>query len=570
MGNHIVRANLDILGGLLRGTMEFTAGLNIISGENGTLKTQLLQALRGGAGVPSEPGIPLRMQTISPKRNSERRATEAILQYFRQNNRTWEVNLNERVGAQINVSGFDNYPSLGDLYYLIFEHRCKDGADRRHHMSVVTKEFNEVIQSVFPQYQVRSVWDDRLGAPRINMSKNMNVEFPIEALSMGEQEVLSLILSISTSRENVDVYLIDEPEVHLNWHLEERLFAFLDELCNQADKQAIVVTHSRTIFKPRFFPKAQFLRWGEDQRVTWGRDLTMQQRSRLAGDAIEIVALGDFSKPTIFVEDSSHADFVRALATLMQSDISVSQCGNATNVKSLYQYQLFHGRWANAFFMIDGDNQGNPYPNDKRFIHLPYYCIENVLLDPATLARVSGLSIDDVRAAIVGAFQAKRKAIFQKNKFFEFLADSLTAEHITFDRLKSFDASVVIENVIVALGLLSVRDLLPTYLRVAQEMGRLPDLIPILLLDAISAGLPLPKSLKTRSLRASRNPALLLDPNRTRIRDRLDFPIFSWLRVATLNCGSDSSGAPLWRQHGAFYCSIARSSSARLWPSRPP
>lgn len=487
MANYIASANLNVLGGLLQGTMEFTPGLNIISGENGTLKTQLLQALRGGAAVSSDIGVPLRMQTISPKRNSERRATEAILQFFRQNNRTWEANLNERVGAQINASGFDNYPSLGDLYYLIFEHRCKDGADRRTHMSTVTEEFNEVIQAVFPHYQVRSVWDERLGAPRISMSKGMNVEFPIEALSMGEQEVLSLILSVNAGRENVDVYLIDEPEVHLNWHLEERLFAFLDDLCEKAHKQAIVVTHSRTIFKPRFFPKAQFLRWGEDQRVTWGRDLTSQQRSRLAGDAIEIVALGDFSRPTIFVEDGAHAEVVGAIATFMGKSINVSQCGNATNVKSLYQYQLSHGRWANAFFMIDGDNQGNPFPQDKCFVHLPYYCVENLLLDPATLARVCGRSNEEVRSVILDAFKAKRKAIFQKNKFFEFLADSLTVDHMTFDRLRSFDASLVVADVIATLGLSSMHDVLPRYLQAAHVGERLGDLVPAELLGAISA-----------------------------------------------------------------------------------
>lgn len=485
MANHIASANLNILNGLLHGAMEFTPGLNIISGENGTLKTQLLQALRGGAAISSETGVPLRMQTFSPKRNSERRATESILQYFRQNNRTWEANLNERVGAQINVSGFDNYPSLGDLYYLIFEHRCKDGADRRSHMSAVTTDFNEVIQAVFSQYQVKSVWDENLGAPRISMTKNLNIEFPIEGLSMGEQEVLSLILSIKTSHEKVDVYLIDEPEVHLNWHLEERLFTFLDNFCSNSNKQAIVVTHSRTIFKPRFFPKAQFLRWGQDQRVTWGRDLTTQQRSRLAGDAIEIVALGDFSKPTIFVEDSSHADVVGALASFMGTSVSVSQCGNATNVKSLYKYQISHGRWANAFFLIDGDNQGNPYPGDKHFIHLPYYCIENMMLDPETLAKVSGRSIDGVRLEILGACNANRKAIFQKNKFFEFLADSLTADHMTFDRLRSFDGSVIIADVITALGLSTMVDALPKYLQAAQEIQRLQDLVPSQLKAAI-------------------------------------------------------------------------------------
>ena len=486
MRNYIVSAKLDVLGGLLRGTMEFSPGLNIISGENGTLKTQLLQALRSGGGVQAHVPGGLRMQTFSPKRNSERRATEAILQFFRQNNRTWESNVNERIGAQINTSGFDNYPSLGDLYYLLFEHRCKDGTDRTAHMEALTREFNEVIQSVFPHYRLQAHWDSNLGAPRIGMCKHGNVVFPIEGLSMGEQEVLSLILSIHTGRDNVDVYLIDEPEVHLNWHLEERLFSFLDDFCETAAKQAIVVTHSRTIFKPRFFPKAQFLRWGDDQRIAWGKDLTPQQRGRLAGDAIEIVALGDFTKPTVFVEDDAHADVVKALADMYGANVTTSQCGNSTNVKSLYQYQLAHGRWANAHFMIDGDNQGDPFPHDEQFIHLPYYCIENLMLDPETLAATSGRPLPEVQAAIVDSISSQRKAIFQKNKFFEFLADRIEAGHMTFENLRTFDASLVVANVFGALGIAS----LGSYLLTAKASGRIDALVPKRLLHLLEAAVP--------------------------------------------------------------------------------
>lgn len=97
MNNRIARGNLNILNGILQGVMEFTPGLNIISGENGTLKTQLLQALRSGSGEPALLGQPLRMQAISPKRNSDRRAAEQILQVFRQNNRTWESSVSERI-----------------------------------------------------------------------------------------------------------------------------------------------------------------------------------------------------------------------------------------------------------------------------------------------------------------------------------------------------------------------------------------------------------------------------------------------------------------------------------------
>ena len=485
MGNYIASANLNILDGVLQGKMNFTTGLNIISGENGTLKTQLLQALRTGAAVPAVEGQTLRMQAISPKRNSERRATDAILQFFRQNNRTWEVNLNERVGAAINVSGFDNYPSLGELFYLVFEHRCKDGADRRTHMSTVIAEFNQVIQAVFPRYCILATWDDKLGAPRIRMQKNGNIEFTLEVLSMGEQEVLSLILSMSTSIENVDVYLIDEPEVHLNWHMEEQLFSFLDDLCETHKKQAIVVTHSRTIFKPRFYSKVQFLGWGDDQKVTWGRGLSKQQRSRLAGDAIEIVALGDFSKVTFFVEDDTQALVVSMIADLVGVDVNTSQCGNSTNVKSLFKYQRTHGPWSNAFFMVDGDNQGNQFPGERQLIHLPFYCIENLLLDPEIIALAVSRSVAEVKTIMVEVFQTKRHVIFQKNKFFEFLADSLTADHMDFDRLKTFDGSVVIKDLIERLGVGSLVAFLPKYLLAAQSAGRLEFVVPNQLLAAI-------------------------------------------------------------------------------------
>lgn len=485
MPNYIVSANLNILNGILQGTMEFAPGLNVISGENGTLKTQVLHALRGGAAVSSIAGQTLRMQSISPKRNSERRTAEGILQAFRQSSRTWEANLSERVNAQINLSGFDNYPSIGDLYYLIFDHRRKDGTDQHIHMENVASEFNKVINAVFPNYRLVANWDGALGAPKIRMSKNDDVEFPIESLSMGEQEVLSLVLNVHTSRENVDVYLVDEPEVHLNWHLEDLLFSFLDDFCVAHQKQAIIVTHSRTIFKSRFLPKVQFLSWGEDKKVTWGRELTRKQRSRLAGDAIEIVALGDFSKITVFVEDEMHTKVVGALADMLNVSVNTSLCSSATNVKSLYRHQRLHGPWTNAYFLIDGDNQGNPFPDDDHFIHLPYYCIENLLLDPEILSSVSSRSVDDVRNVMVAVVKDKRNVIFQKNKFFEFLADGLAAEHMTFERLRAFDASVVLNDIIERLGLVSLSELLPKYLRAAQSAGRLDSLIPSQLLRAL-------------------------------------------------------------------------------------
>jgi hypothetical protein len=110
----------------------------------------------------------------------------------------------------------------------------------------------------------------------------------------------------------------------------------------------------------------------------------------------------------VFVEDRVHAEVVTAIADLMGAAINTSQCGNSTNVKSLYRYQRSQVPWTNAYFMVDGDNQGNPFPNDQAFVHLPYYCIENLLLDPEILAIVSARSVDAVRQIMVAVFRHKK------------------------------------------------------------------------------------------------------------------------------------------------------------------
>ena len=136
--------------------------------------------------------------------------------------------------------------------------------------------------------------------------------------------------------------------------------------------------------------------------------------------------------------------------------------------------------------MIDGDNQGDPFPQDDQFIHLPYYCIENMMLDPETLAATSGRPLLDVQAVIVGAINSQRKAIFQKNKFFEFLADRIAAAHMTFENLRTFDASLVVANVFTALGIAGLN----SYLATARASGRIDDLIPLQLRRVLESAVP--------------------------------------------------------------------------------
>lgn len=450
MRNYIEKALLNIQNGLLTGSMEFTPGLNIVSGENGTFKTKLLQSLKS-SNIAKIPNQQLRIQAISPKRNSERRTAEAIFQYFRQQNRTFETLVNERSSTQINDTTFEVYPSLGDLYYLVFEYRSKDGQNRIEHMKELTYEFNQVIQSIFQHYELVSVWNETLGAPGIRIRKNGLVEFPIEGLSLGEQDILSLTVSLFVARDRFDVFLIDEPEVHLNWHLEEKLFTFLERICDEYEKQIIVVTHSRTIFKPGFIDKAMFLYWSSD-RVVWSKQLTQDLQQRLAGDAVEIINLGNPTRPVFFVEDSAHSRVLKALAMELEVSISVSECGNSSNVKSIYQYSKQTGEWRNSFFLVDGDNEGNRFRGDSHFIHLPVYCIENYLISPEVIAKMQDISVREAKTIILESIKNRSGQIFRKLRFFESLIDGLDLEYITFERLAGLDASEIIHTIADRLG----------------------------------------------------------------------------------------------------------------------
>lgn len=487
MPSYVDVATVNILNGLLAATIPFRPGLNIIGGENGTLKTKLLQEIRAGRFRPNATApAPPRIQAISPKRNSERRAVEAIIQTMRQQSKTFDTYIRERGGVQINDTTFENYPSLGELFFFVFEYRCRDGGPQREHMSSVTADFNRVIQNVFPEYQLASQWDAASGMPRLRLLKRGENEVPLEALSLGEIEVLSLITNLYASRDAYDVYLIDEPEVHLNWHLEDRLFSFLDAFCDNHEKQVIVATHSRAIFKPKLLPKAIFLFWNDEGRVSWGTDISPETRVRIAGEAIDIIHLGEFPSPTFFVEDSAHEVVVGALSSALNANVAVSACGNSPNVRSIYKRSLADGGWPNAYFLEDGDNEGSPYPSDHRFIHLPKYCIQNHLLDLDVAASVTGTPTSDLRRAIFNTVLANKDKVLGRNKFLDFLIDQLQPDDLTDTRLAKLDASLIMADLLRELDL-TFDDYLHRYIEGCIRQDKLRTVFPEALIAAITA-----------------------------------------------------------------------------------
>jgi hypothetical protein len=411
---------------------------------------------------------------VSPKRNAQRRAFNQIFEQFRRNNTKLDGLTNER---NINDGAFEEYPALGDLFYVVYDDLCKDGGNQIEKMSQAAESFNRVIQRVFPHYALVAEWNRVGGTPNIELIKNGRTKVPLEGLSLGEQEILSLATNIFSSRDRYDVFLIDEPEVHLNWHLEERLFEFFDDFCAEYGKQLIAVTHSRVIFKQKFYPKSQFLYWNSEGSVSVAREVTAEQRRRIAGDAIEIVRLGAFRRPTIFVEDGAQERLVTELAEVLAADVAVSECANKANLRSLYRLSSSEGGWPTAYFVEDGDNEGCPFPQAANFIHLDKYCIETYLLDVPTTAIVAGLSEEEIRVHLLESVLANREKIFKRNKFFEFLVDQLCVEHLTPENIAKLDASEVLPTLLIRLGL-SERDYVRSYIAHLQTTGRTAEVLP--------------------------------------------------------------------------------------------
>ena len=487
MTNILIRADLNIQNQILSGSIEFSNGLNFISGENGTLKTKLLHFLRTEGAPPlhtSTRGAPLRRQAYSPRRNALRRTFNDIVHQLRRENIRLDNLINEK---NINDASFENYPSLGDLYYVVYDHLCADGESAKSHMNSAAAEFNKVIAQVFPNYRLVAQWQS--GAPSISIVKNNMPPIPIEGLSLGEQEILSLATNIYSSRDRYDVFLIDEPEVHLNWHLEEQLFNFFDTFCKEYRKQMIIVTHSRAVFKPQFLKRTQFLAWTDDGRVTISKSITAEQRRRIAGEAIEIIKLDAVSRPTFFVEDGRHALVISRLASKLGAVVSVTECGDKANVRSLFRLSKIDGAWGNSFFVEDGDNQGNPFRGESTFIHLDRYCIENYLIDIQILCALLGKNDTEVKELLCAAILNRKDKLFSKNKFFEFLVNSLKAADITEANLAKLDAAEVIEEFARTCGL-DLSGYIDRYIELAISTNRLRDVFPIKIVNLLSNAIP--------------------------------------------------------------------------------
>jgi|GEM_PF-1601544 len=502
MSAYIKSIKITEFEGALDQALEFEEGLNILSGENGTGKTTVLKKIKEFAGG-NNPSIAifsdnekitlpnqLSIYALSPKRNSEKKTISNILSYLRSTSKTMDNQLEEVRNRAINDSTFEAYPSFGELFILYFDEKCKDGGEQIGKMNEVTTEFNEVIQKVFPDYSFVSSWDLLSGRPDIKLKIGSRAPLSLEKLSLGQQEVLSLIFNIYTSKGKYNIYLIDEPEIHLNWNLEKGLFQFLDWFCVNHDKQIITVTHSRTIFEEPFYEKAKFLVW-EDVNIKYQSDISDAQREAIVGELAATINVVAPTSKTFFVEDKMHEFVIDTIAQKLGKTISTVKCGNSANVKSFYGLSKDKSSaWReNGYYVVDGDNEGNPFPGESRFIHLNKYSIDSYVFNLDLLSEILGKSVDVIQKEILSVMKTKKLAIFSKGKDAKFgraLIDKMTHDYITEAHLALVDCTEILEG-FAQLQSKSSQSLFAEYIAKANQKGILSNVFDSELINAINA-----------------------------------------------------------------------------------
>jgi len=463
--------SINLFNGIFNSGIKFQNGLNIISGENGTGKTHLINQLKSSSTQKFfENRNTNRIVVFNPLRNAEKRTQEQIVQRLRSQDLSLKKINDLLRGFAINDQALTTYYSFGEVFVLAYEDILYNGDITVHDAVLQTRdEFSQVLQRVFPQYEIIAEWENK--QLYLSVKKQQNIVIPLNALSRGENEVFALLFSIYAIRNQEDIFLIDEPELHLNWDLERGLFRFLNWFCEEHKKQIIVATHSRIVFESEFLPKTQFLVW-ENGHIMVKNQPTDLIKEKIGGDALQLVTALDINKAVFYVEDNEHEKVVEYLARQFSKDLFVSATKNRENVRNLCRYFTKEGR-KNAYFLVDGDNESVPqeFLNNDQYIQLQKYCIENYFLEPNLLAEASNKTIEEVKTAIKNAIveisSDKHSIVFIR------LAEK---EELTFDILDTFDASKIIENISIKLGFTDKYSLINIFLEKCKEKGRLEEI----------------------------------------------------------------------------------------------
>lgn len=372
--------------------LDFSSGLNLLAGRNGAYKTKILEHLIKNKANRSVYGF-------SPQRNTMAQELKQAVQQIDTKQKTKESLLAQfETSSKILPSGFTEYPSLPELFSIqakgMYE-PINNEVTKKEAFEIVAKEFNEILSNIFTDIKI--VVEETQGDILV---EKYGQRFSVAQLSTGEREVIGLVINLEYLRETHDIFLIDEPEIHLNWSLEKALFKYLNMFSTKYSKQIIAATHSRIVFDKDFIGKTSFLFYD-------GGILKVENKpsedvvADLAGEAVQyidsfILDWNSTTQKTFFVEDDTQKSVVEALF----DSCHVINCDGKEKVISIINLlnRMSDTERCKYYGLVDSDNNNNrPVEN---LIILSKCSVENYFLNPVILSMVLNLNSRDIESKI--------------------------------------------------------------------------------------------------------------------------------------------------------------------------
>ncbi|MBI2990405.1 MAG: AAA family ATPase [Candidatus Magasanikbacteria bacterium] len=391
--NYIKSVQVDLFSSIFKQKIEFKPGFNVIAGGNGTGKTQLLNHIlsqRGGNNVEFfDNAKPKDIAAFSPKRNAQKVLIEQAQKIIRKDENARTSTLGTFLNQNIQDDNFQTIKSISEYLVLHAEDLVNKNTPKIDATTQSATSYTTILQKVF-DYQITFTWDIENTKYQFSFKK-AGFDLTPSQLSSGENALISLMFAIFYAKDSTKVYLIDEPEVHLNWQLEEKLFQFLDWFCDEHKKQIIIVTHSRACFIDPFLKKTQFLVW-EDGKIIAKQKPNDGIQQALAGDLVKIIGGITTESKIAYVEDKSHKKILEKIKSLTGKSLEVSILNGGCGEVKKYSEVFKNLNVQNTYFLIDNDN--NPIPSTdlstkySNLIQLNKYCIENYFLSEDTLSQI--------------------------------------------------------------------------------------------------------------------------------------------------------------------------------------
>lgn len=391
--NFIQTVTVNLFNGIFSQSINFKNGLNLIAGANGTGKTQLLMHILGnrnnGKVTFKHSERKKDIAAFSPKRNAEKRSIEQAYDIIRKDPNARVSTLNAVRNINIQDNSYQTIKSITEYLASKAQDLVETNTPIVEAYENVEKEYQEILQKIF-NYEISFTWNTKTRKPNSFLVSKRGYNLGSQQLSSGENALISLFFAIFDAKDEVPVYLIDEPEVHLNWQLEEKLFEALDWFCQTYNKQIIVVTHSRACFIEPFLGKTQFLVW-ENGKILSKPKPNEEIRSKLAGDLVKIIGGITTESKILHVEDEAQQAVLNTIKTLLNMSLEVKKLSGCNEVKKYSEVFKTLGV-DNAYFLIDGDNS-EVSTNDLQtkycnLIQLKKYCIENYFLNENVLEQI--------------------------------------------------------------------------------------------------------------------------------------------------------------------------------------